>query len=112
MSALGCPHNRVFRQAEQRHGAPGGRSPIGGAGLARRATRGGRGVVPADGGVPDHGDRDRRTMRWKPALNAFDMTFEGRLSAGRKQSSTTRITSFVDGPALKGGGAVVPKWPW
>ncbi len=24
------------------------------------------------------------TMRWKPALNAFDMTFEGRLSADRK----------------------------
>jgi transposase-like protein len=28
--------------------------------------------------------RRRWTMRWKPALNAFDMTFEGRLSAGRK----------------------------
>lgn len=28
--------------------------------------------------------RKRWTMRWKPALNAFDMTFEGRLSAGRK----------------------------
>jgi transposase-like protein len=28
--------------------------------------------------------RRRWTMRWKPALNAFDMTFEGRLSAARK----------------------------
>jgi len=26
----------------------------------------------------------RWTKRWKPALNAFDMTFDGRLSAGRK----------------------------
>jgi hypothetical protein len=23
-------------------------------------------------------------MRWKPALNAFEMTFDGRLAAGRK----------------------------
>jgi putative transposase len=28
--------------------------------------------------------RRRWSMRWKPALNAFEMTFEGRLSAGRK----------------------------
>jgi transposase-like protein len=28
--------------------------------------------------------RKRWTMRWKPALNAFEMTFEGRLSAARK----------------------------
>jgi putative transposase len=28
--------------------------------------------------------RRRWTMRWKPALNAFDITFEGRLSVGRK----------------------------
>ena len=28
--------------------------------------------------------RRRWTMRWKPALNAFEMTFEGRLSAGRR----------------------------
>jgi putative transposase len=28
--------------------------------------------------------RRRWTMRWKPALNAFEMTFEGRLTAGRK----------------------------
>jgi putative transposase len=31
------------------------------------------------------GSGQRRWMiRWKPALNAFDMTFDGRLSAGRK----------------------------
>lgn len=28
--------------------------------------------------------RRRWTMRWKPALNAFDIAFEGRLSAGRR----------------------------
>ena len=28
--------------------------------------------------------RKRWTNRWKAALNAFDMTFDGRLSAGRK----------------------------
>ena len=28
--------------------------------------------------------RKRWIMRWKPALNAFEMTFDGRLSAGRK----------------------------
>jgi hypothetical protein len=27
--------------------------------------------------------RRRWTMRWKPALNAFDLAFEGRLTAGR-----------------------------
>ena len=28
--------------------------------------------------------RKRWTMRWKPALNAFDIAFDGRLSAGRR----------------------------
>jgi len=28
--------------------------------------------------------RQRRANRWKAALNAFDITFDGRLSAGRK----------------------------
>ena len=28
--------------------------------------------------------RRRWCMRWKPALNAFDIAFDGRLSAGRK----------------------------
>ena len=28
--------------------------------------------------------RQRWSNRWKAALNAFDMTFDGRLSAGRK----------------------------
>ena len=28
--------------------------------------------------------RKRWTNRWKEALNAFDITFDGRLSAGRK----------------------------
>ncbi|HEV7931282.1 MAG TPA: hypothetical protein VGP70_03025 [Actinomadura sp.] len=29
-------------------------------------------------------DRKRWTMRWKPALNAFEISFDGRLAAGRK----------------------------
>jgi hypothetical protein len=28
--------------------------------------------------------RRRWAIRWKPALNAFEMTFEGRLTAARK----------------------------
>jgi hypothetical protein len=31
-------------------------------------------------------------MRWKPALNAFDMAFDGRLSAGRKWINTKSVT--------------------
>jgi transposase-like protein len=33
---------------------------------------------------PTGAGQRRWTMRWKPALNAFDMAFDGRLSAGRK----------------------------
>ena len=33
---------------------------------------------------PDRKGRKRLTNRWKAALNAFDITFDGRLSAGRK----------------------------
>ena len=34
----------------------------------------------------DPGDKGRQrwSNRWKGALNAFDITFDGRLSAGRK----------------------------
>jgi hypothetical protein len=28
--------------------------------------------------------RKRWTMRWKPALNTFEIAFDGRLAAGRK----------------------------
>jgi putative transposase len=36
-------------------------------------------------GLDPTGQGRRRWMiRWKPALSAFDMTFEGRLAAGRK----------------------------
>jgi hypothetical protein len=28
--------------------------------------------------------RKRWTMRWKPALNVFEIAFDGRLAAGRK----------------------------
>jgi hypothetical protein len=34
-------------------------------------------------------------MRWKPALNAFEMAFEGRLAAARKYSSTTWVTPIA-----------------
>lgn len=33
---------------------------------------------------PTGAGRARWTMRWKPALNAFDIAFDGRLAAGRK----------------------------
>ena len=33
---------------------------------------------------PHRKGRKRWTNRWKAALNAFDITFDGRLSAGRK----------------------------
>jgi len=45
------------------------------------------------------GQRRRRwTMRWKPALNAFEMTFEARLSAGRNSSQRVELHRFLDGP--------------
>jgi transposase-like protein len=33
---------------------------------------------------PTGAGRKRWTMRWKPALNAFEIAFDGRLTAGRK----------------------------
>ena len=33
---------------------------------------------------PTGAGQRRWTIRWKPALNAFDIAFDGRLSAGRK----------------------------
>ena len=33
----------------------------------------------------------RWTNRWKAALNAFDMTFDGRLSAGRKYQQRKKL---------------------
>jgi len=33
---------------------------------------------------PHREGRKRWTNRWKAALNAFDITFDGRLTAGRK----------------------------
>ena len=35
--------------------------------------------------------RKRWTNRWKAALNAFDITFYGRLSAGRKQNPQDQL---------------------
>ena len=33
---------------------------------------------------PTGAGHKRWMMRWKPALNAFDIAFDGRLAAGRK----------------------------
>ena len=33
---------------------------------------------------PTGADQRRWMMRWKPGLNAFDIAFDGRLSAGRR----------------------------
>ncbi|MBO4161245.1 IS256 family transposase [Micromonospora sp. MMS20-R2-23] len=61
----------------------------------RRAVRA-RGHFPNEGAAlkcvylavmsldPTGQGRRRWTMRWKPALNAFEMAFEGRLTTGRK----------------------------
>lgn len=41
-------------------------------------------------------------IRWKPALNAFDMTFEGRLAAGRKVDlPNLSYTDLLTDPILK-----------
>ena len=48
--------------------------------------------------------RKRWTNRWKAALNAFDITFDGRLSAGRRKSNkrersyTVKLTGPRDYP--------------
>jgi hypothetical protein len=56
-------------------------------GLAAEQDHGaGRGVVylAAISLDPTGRGRQRWSNRWKAALNAFDITFDGRLSAGRK----------------------------
>lgn len=68
----------------------------------RRAVRA-RGHVPTEAAAlkcvylavmsldPTGQGRRRWTMRWKPAVNAFEMTFEGRLSPGRSEFTTSRV---------------------
>jgi hypothetical protein len=50
--------------------------------------------------------RKRWTNRWKAALNAFDIAFDGRLSAGRKRTYkityTEDLTDPLYGHALPG----------
>jgi hypothetical protein len=41
----------------------------------------------------------RWTMRWKTALNAFDITFDGRLSATRQQPQLPQLHRSFDRPA-------------
>lgn len=38
---------------------------------------------------PTGGGRQRRSNRWKKALNAFEITFDGRLSTHRLQRTIT-----------------------
>jgi hypothetical protein len=40
--------------------------------------------------------RKRWITRWKAALNAFEITFEGRLSAARNQTPQNRVTPLVN----------------
>lgn len=37
-------------------------------------------------------------MRWKPTLNAFEMTFDGRLAGGRKQPDNLSYTDRLTDP--------------
>ena len=43
--------------------------------------------------------RKRWTNRWKAALNAFDMTFDGRLSAGRNNNRGRSYTVNLTDPS-------------
>src|SRR5439155_12243773 len=47
--------------------------------------------------------RQRWTSRWKAALNAFDITFDGRLSAGRKQQQRQKLHRYLDRPSFPQG---------
>jgi hypothetical protein len=64
--------------------------------------------------------RGRWSNRWKAALNAFDITFDGRLSAGRNLTTRTEVTPFkLTDPfwttrcvrSADGGPAGIPKGP-
>ena len=42
--------------------------------------------------------RQRWSNRWKAALNAFEITFDGRLSAGRNKQPKIRLHHYLDRP--------------
>ncbi|MFE1521407.1 transposase [[Kitasatospora] papulosa] len=44
---------------------------------------------------PTGKEQARWTMRWKTALNAFDITFDGRLTGGPPVSTTSPVTPLV-----------------
>ena len=44
--------------------------------------------------------RARWTQRWKQALNAFDITFDGRLSAARRQQHNNQLHRKLDSPTF------------
>ena len=75
-----CTTNAI--ESRQRPDPPRGQGPRA---LPQRAGRA-QVRLPGDHEPrPDrHGRNDAGSMRWKPALNAFDIAFDGRLSAGRK----------------------------
>ena len=43
--------------------------------------------------------RQRWIIRWKPALNAFDITFDGRLTAGTQVTTKTSYTFNLTDPS-------------
>ncbi len=43
--------------------------------------------------------RKRWTNRWKAALNAFDITFDGRLSAGTEVTTKIELHRKIDRPS-------------
>jgi hypothetical protein len=52
---------------------------------------------------PTGAGRKRRTMRWKGAMNAFDLAFDGRLTAGQLQPHQTQLHRSLYRPQLPAG---------
>ena len=44
--------------------------------------------------------RKRWMIRWKPALNAFDLAFDGRLTAASRQTRQSPLHRLVDRPPV------------
>ena len=78
------PQDRVHHQRDrvgQRPDPPRGQGPRALPQRGRRAQVRYMEIMSLD---PTGTGRRRWAIRWKPALNAFDIAFDGRLSAGRK----------------------------
>ncbi len=57
---------------------------------------------------PTGAGRKRWTNRWKAALNALEITFDGRLSAGRKQPINNHLHRLLDAPPSRAGSSGRP----